>query len=282
MPALFVAIWCTGFVVARLGMPHAPPITFLAIRFALSVLCFGLWAKLAGAAWPTEPAQWGHLAVLGFSTHAVYLICGWAAVKHGLGAGTMALIAGLQPLLTALWLHATHDRSQAPLRRLQWAGLLLGLLGLLLVVGSKLGQGEISGLNLGLGIAALLAISFGALYQKRFVKPADARTAMLIQLTAALLLAAPLSLLESEAVVWHRDLWIALAWSVLALTLGGSSLLFLLLQKGAATRVTSLLYLVPPCAALLAWVLFDEPIGVAMWLGMGLSALGVFWVVRRA
>jgi drug/metabolite transporter (DMT)-like permease len=83
-------------------------------------------------------------------------------------------------------------------------------------------------------------------------------------------------------VVWHRDLWIALAWSVLALTLGGSSLLFLLLQKGAATRVTSLLYLVPPCAALLAWVLFDEPIGVAMWLGMGLSALGVFWVVRRA
>ncbi|MGS0753953.1 EamA family transporter [Roseateles sp. GG27B] len=122
MPALFVAIWCTGFVVARLGMPHAPPITFLAIRFALSVLCFGLWAKLSGAAWPTEPAQWGHLAVLGFSTHAIYLICGWAAVKHGLGAGTMALIAGLQPLLTALWLHTTHDRSQAPLRRLQWAG----------------------------------------------------------------------------------------------------------------------------------------------------------------
>ncbi|QPF76670.1 DMT family transporter [Roseateles sp. DAIF2] len=279
MPALFVAIWCTGFVAARLGMPHAPPIGFLALRFAISSACFGLWVWLAGAAWPTEPRQWLHLAVLGFTTHALYLIGGWAAVKQGMGAGTMALIAGLQPLLTALWLNKRGE----PLRGLQWWGLLLGFAGLVLVVGGKLGAGGLNAANLALACAALAAITVGALYQKRFVKPCDARSALLIQLLAATLLSAPLAWgLEHEPMVWHRDLMLALAWSVLVLTLGGSSLLYLLLQRGAATRVTSLMYLTPPCAALLAWLLFGEPVGPLAWCGMGLSALGVFWVVRRA
>ena len=277
MPVVFVAIWCTGFVAARLGMPHAPPITFLAMRFGLSAACFGLWVALSRAAWPTSSRQWCHLAVLGLSTHAAYLICGWAAVKQGMGAGTMSLIAGLQPLLTALWLNGRGERLQP----LQWGGLLLGLLGLVLVVGRKLGQGELGPLNLGLAFTALLAISFGALYQKHFVRGGDARTAMFIQLLAAALASAPLSLLETEAVVWHRELVFALGWSVLVLTVGGSSLLYLMLQKGAATRVTSLMYLTPPCAAVLAWLLFDEPLGAVVWLGMGLSALGVYAVVRR-
>lgn len=281
MPALFVAIWCTGFVVARLAMPHAPPITFLALRFGLSAACFGFWVLLSGAIRPNEPTQWLHLIVLGCTTQAIYLICGWAAVKQGMGAGTMALIAGLQPLLTAVWLNGRGGPASEPLSGRQWLGLLLGLLGLLLVVSRKLGQGELGPLNLSLGLAALLAISFGALYQKRFVRNVDARWAMLIQMSAACVLSAPLSLFEQEALVWHRDLWIALGWSVGGLTLGGSSLLYLMLQKGAATRVTSLMYLVPPVAALLAWALFDEPVGAVVWLGMGLSALGVFWVVRR-
>ena len=278
MPALFVAIWCTGFVAARLGMPHAPPVSFLALRFMLSAACFGLWVLLAGAAWPSEPRQWLHLAVLGFTTHALYLVGGWAAVKQGMGAGTMALIAGLQPLLTALWLNGRGE----PLRGRQWWGLLLGLLGLLLVVGGKLGHGGLNATNLTLAASALLAITFGALYQKRYVKAGDARTAMLIQLLAAALLSAPLALLEQEPMVWHRDLWIAMAWSALVLTLGGSSLLYLLLQRGAATRVASLMYLTPPCAALLAWALFGEPVGWVAWLGMGLSAWGVGWVLRKA
>lgn len=277
MPAVFVAIWCTGFVVARLGMPHAPPISFLALRFALSAACFGLWVWLSGADWPLDRMQWLHLAVLGASVQAAYLICGWAAVKQGMGAGTMSLIAGLQPLLTAAWLH----RRGEPLAARQWWGLALGLAGLTLVVGPRLGQGQLGATNLALGLSALLAITFAALYQKRFVKPCDARSAMLIQLLAALALSAPLSLLESQRMDWGLELGIAMAWSVGVLTLGGSSLLYMMLQRGAATRVTSLMYLVPPCAALLAWFLFDEPVGLLAWLGMGLSAMGVFWVVRR-
>ena len=277
MPAVFVLIWSTGFVVARLAMPHAPPLSFLGVRFALSALLLALWVGLARPAWPRERMQWLHLAVLGLVTHALYLGCGWAAVKHGMGAGTMALIAGLQPLLTALWQQVMGER----LRPLQWAGLMLGLLGLVLVVSHKLGHGEVTGLNLSLGIGALLAISGGSLYQKRFVRATDWRVAMLVQLTAAMLPMLVLGQMESEAIDWSAPVLIALAWSVLALTLGASSLFYLLLERGEATRVSTLLYLVPPGAALLAWLLFGEGVGATVWLGMGLSALGVYWVIRR-
>ncbi len=281
MPMLFVGLWSTGFVTARLGMPHAPPIAFLVMRFGLSAAGFAIWVWLARAAFPSSIRQWLHLGVLGLTTQAAYLICGWAAIKHGMGVGTMTLLVGLQPLLTALWMDRQNSQVIARLGGRQWAGLLLGFLGLLLVVSHKLGQGELGPLNLGLGVAALLAISFGSIYQKRYVKGADARTAMLIQLLVAFLVSAPLALLETESIVWHRDLLIALGWSVLGLTIGASSLLFVLLQRGVATQVTSLMYLIPPCAALLAWALFDEPIGMLVRLGMALSALGVFWVVKR-
>ncbi|WP_157264721.1 DMT family transporter [Azohydromonas aeria] len=278
MPALFVVIWSTGFVVARYGMPHAPPFTFLAWRYALSVLCFALWIAVSRPAFPRDRAQALHLALTGVLMHAGYLGGVWAAVKAGIPAGTVALIVGLQPVLTALWVSASGQEARASAR--QWAGLLLGLLGLLLVVWRKLGTGEVTGFNLLLSVGALLAITAGTLYQKRYVKPCDVRTASLVQLSAALAVSLPLAALESEGMRWHPELIGAMAWSVLALTLGASSLLYLLIQRGAATRVTSLMYLVPPCTALLAWGLFGEPLTPAVLGGMALTALGVSLVVR--
>ena len=154
------------------------------------------------------------------------------------------------------------------------------MLGLVLVVWRKLGVGEVGAWNLGLAIFALFSITAGTLYQKRFVGPCDVRTANTVQLLAALALTAPLAWLEAEPMRWHPQLVGALAWSVLVLTLGGSSLLYLLIQRGAATRVTGLMYLVPPCTALLAWVLFQEMLAPVTWLGMALTAWGVWWVVR--
>ena len=284
MPWVFVLIWSTGFVVARLGMPHAPPFKFLAIRFALSVACFGAWIALARVAWPRERVQWLHLSVVGMLVHAGYLGGVWAAVKAGLGAGTVALLVGLQPVLTAVWMTASNDASDAGRARVsgvQWLGLALGLGGLTLVVWHKLGGGELTHWNLGLAIFALLCITTGTLYQKRFVAPCDVRSASAIQLTAALVVCLPLALAETEPVVWHAHMIGAMTWSVLALTLGGSSLLYLLIQRGAATEVTSLMYLVPPCTAVLAWLLFDEIFTWSMALGMLLTASGVALVVRR-
>ena len=288
MPWLFVPIWSTGFIVARLGMPHAPPLTFLAMRFALSAVCFVAWLGLSRAAWPRSRAQFFHLAVVGTLMHAGYLGGVWAAVKHGIGAGTVALLVGLQPVLTALWfsvLSASNksgsaERASNGLGALQWAGLILGFGGLVLVVWRKLGAGELNAFNLGLALFALVSITAGSLYQKRFVVACDVRTASLVQLLAALLVSAPLALFETEAVHWHSQLVAALAWSVLGLTLGGSSLLFLLLQRGASTQVASLMFLVPPTTALMAWLIFGETLSPLMLLGMVLTVVGVACVMR--
>lgn len=283
MPVVFVLIWSTGFIVARYGMPHAPPMKFLALRYLLSVAAFLVWAWLARAAWPRDRRQWAHLAVTGILMHAGYLGGVWAAVKAGMGAGLAALLVGLQPVLTAIWISLGGGRVGPR----QWAGLGLGLAGLVLVVWQKLGYGEVGRLNLVFALLALLAITAGTLYQKRFVAPCDVRTANLVQLAAAFAVTLPLSALEQESMRWwladgslNGELAGAVAWSVLGLTLGGSSLLYLLIQRGAATTVTSLMYLVPPTTALMAWVLFGEPITALIVAGMALTAAGVSLVVR--
>ncbi len=280
MPVVFVLIWSTGFVVARLGMPHAPPFGFLTWRYALTVMAFLVWIAISRAAWPRSARQWGHLAVTGVLMHAGYLGGVWAAVKNGLGAGTVALIVGLQPVLTALWMsRVAGDGGEGRVGGRQWVGLMLGLAGLVIVVWRKLGLGEGSASNLALALFALLCITAGTLYQKRFVAPCDVRTANTVQLLAALGVSLPIALLEPGRIEMHPELIIAMAWSVLVLTLGGSSLLYLLIQRGAATSVTSLLYLVPPCTAVMAWAMFDEALGVPVLAGLALTALGVWLVV---
>lgn len=283
MPAVFVLMWSTGFIVARYGMPHAPPFSFLEMRYALSALCLLVWALAARAVWPQARTQWGHLAVTGVLMQACYLGGVWAAVKHGMGAGLSALLVGLQPVLTGLWLSALGGQ----VTRRQWVGLALGLCGLVLVVWHKLELGEVSALNLSFAVVALAGITAGTLYQKQFVQPCDVRVAGLIQMVAAFVVTIPLAMLETETPRWFTpagtlnvELVGALAWSVLGLTLVASSLLYLMIQRGAATRVASLMYLVPPVTALMAWQLFGEPITALTLFGVVLTAVGVSVVVR--
>jgi len=286
MPAVFVLIWSTGFIVARFGMPHSPPFSFLWFRYLFSIACFGIWIIWAKVKWPQNPREWFHLSVTGVLMHAGYLGGVWAAVKAGMGSGLSALIVGLQPVLTAIWLSSHGSQSESHVSRRQWLGLLLGFLGLVLVVWRKLTQGSamdhVTVTNLAFAVMALLAITLGTLYQKSFVKPCDVRTANTVQLMAAMIATTPLALLETETMQWNSEMMGAMAWSVLGLTLGGSSLLYMLIQKGAAASVTSLMYLVPPCTALMAWFLFDEPITIVTLLGIALTAWGVSWVIRPA
>jgi drug/metabolite transporter (DMT)-like permease len=206
-----------------------------------------------------------------------------------MGSGLSALIVGIQPVLTAIWLSGTGSKVS----RRQWLGLLLGFAGLVLVVSRKFGAGgpgdQANWLNLSFAVMALFAITVGTLYQKRFVTACDVRSANAVQLLAALLVTLPLALLELEAMRWmdasaglNWELTGAMTWSVLGLTLGGSSLLYMLIQRGAAASVTSLMYLVPPCTALIAWGLFDEPITAVTVAGIALTAFGVSLVVRPA
>lgn len=278
MPAVFVLIWSTGFIVARYAMPHAPPLKFLVVRYALSVLCFCLWVMASRVAWPASRAQWGHLAVTGVLMHAGYLGGVWAAVKAGMGSGLAALLVGIQPVLTAIWL----SMRGGTVSRTQWAGLLLGFAGLVLVVSRKIGEGgEVTALTMGLALMALFSITAGTLYQKRFLAPCDVRSASVVQMLAALVVTLPFAALEAESIRWNAASVGAMAWSVLALSLGGASLFYLLIQRGSATAVASLMYLVPPCTAVMAWLLFAEPITLMTLMGIGMTAVGVGLVMRE-
>lgn len=287
MPVVFVLIWSTGFIVARYGMPHAPPFGFLLVRYALSIVCFLIWITLARVSWPRDRAQWLHLAVTGILMHAGYLGGVWAAVKAGMGSGLSSLIVGFQPVLTAIWLSWSLRGSDQPgVTPRQWTGLLLGFAGLLMVVWRKLTLGSpmdhVTPLNMAFAIGAMFSITIGTLYQKRFVQPCDVRTANTVQLLAALAVTLPLAWAEPETIRWNAESIGAMAWAVLGLTLGGSSLLYILIQRGAAASVTSLMYLVPPTTAIIAWLLFGETITVATMVGTALTALGVSLVVRPA
>ena len=276
-PPLFVFLWSTGYLVARFGMPHAPPLGFLALRFALTCGVLLPLIVLAGAAWPSW-RQWPHVALAGILVHAVYLGAVWVAIKHGMSAGLAALIVNLQPILTAAvapWLgERVHPRA--------WLGLALGLAGVSLVVAHRLGSGEFAPATVWICVLGLAGITAGTLYQKRFAPAFDLRTGTFVQYAASAALVAPLAWwLEDEAFRWNGELVFAMAWSVFALSIGAIFLMFTLIRRGEATRVASLFYLVPPTTAVLAWALFGESLGLPSIAGIALAALGV-WLVQRA
>ncbi len=285
MPFVFVFIWSTGFISARLGMPYAPAMSFLAIRCALSVLCFLIWIGCSTGfktiTWPSSRQQWVHLLVTGVLVQAGYLSGVWLAIKAGMGAGLTALIVGLQPILTALWVGLISKQERVS--SWQWAGLALGFAGLSLVVSGKLVAGlEVTPYTLGWTIFSLVAITVGTLYQKQYVELIDVRVGNGIGLMGAAIVCLPFALFDSDPMIWHPQLMFAMGWAVLGLSLGGSSLFYLLVQRGAATSVTSLLYLVPPTTAAIAWLLFDEHISLVTIAGTILCAMGVWFVVRPA
>ncbi|MGA1694392.1 MAG: DMT family transporter [Burkholderiaceae bacterium] len=275
-PAIFVLIWSTGFIVARYGMPHAEPMTFLVMRFALVLMVLLPLAWIWRAPWPSRQVAW-RIALAGVLLQAGYLGGVWAAVREGMGAGLVALIVGLQPILTAVLVTLARE----PIARNQWAGLVLGLAGVGLVVWTKLSLVGLSLASLVFACIGLASITAGTLYQKRACPSFDLRTGGIIQYAASAAVCLPLALaFETGEVTWAPELIGALVWSVLALSIWAISLLFIMIREGAATQVTSLLYLTPPTTAVMAWLLFGEPITSLTVLGTLMTVTGVWLVVR--
>jgi drug/metabolite transporter (DMT)-like permease len=277
-PFAFVLIWATGFVVAKYAVPYAEPLSFLVLRYIGVVVLMLALAVLARAPWPDRRAAL-HLAVAGAGIQAGYLGGVWAAIGAGMPAGVAALVVNLQPVLTGLWMGLFGRRLTVR----QGAGLLLGFAGVVLVVSSKLTARGITPLTLGLTTLALLSITGGTLYQSRFCPRFDLRTGQVVQFVSAIAVTLPFVLVfESFRVRWTPQLIGALAWSVLALTGGAISLLFLMLRRGAAAQVTSYFYLVPGITALMAWIMFRETLGLTAVAGMLISIIGVAMTTRRA
>lgn len=280
-PLLFVALWSTGFIGAKFGLPDAEPLTFLSLRYGAVLVLMGALALLTRAPWPRSPRQWLHIGMSGLLVHAVYLGGVFIAIGHGLPAGVAALVVGLQPVLTALGAGVFLGER---VRKTQWAGLATGFAGVGLVVAHKVisvTTGVALWAMLVPAVLALLGITAGTLYQKRFCPTFDLRTGSVIQfvpsLAATWLLA---SQTETMQVHWTGAFVFALAWLVLVLSLGAVSLLNVLIRQGSAVNVASLFYLTPPTTALIAWALFGETLTGLALVGMGLAVFGV-WLARK-
>jgi drug/metabolite transporter (DMT)-like permease len=277
IPITFVLLWSSGFIIARYGMPHSEPMTFSFLRFAGVLLIMLPAVALMRPAWPSW-RQAGHIAVAGVLLQAAYLGGVWAAVKHGMSAGLVALIMGLQPILTA-WFSAFISEKVSGR---QWTGLALGIAGVALVVWAKLSITNLSFLSLGLAAIALASITTGTLYQKKFCPSFDLRAGSVIQFAVSAVACLPfMFLFETREITWHPEMIGALIWAIFGLSIGAISLLFIMIREGAATKVTSLLYLTPPTTAIMAWILFNEPITLLTVSGMLLTVVGVWWVVSQ-
>lgn len=276
MPGLFVLLWSTGFIGARLGLPHAEPFTFLALRMLLAAGLLAVLAALTRAPWPSGPAAAAHTAVAGLLVHGIYLGGVFWAIDRGLAAGVTAIIVSVQPLLTAALAGAVLGER---IRPRQWAGLVLGLAGVALVVSDRISLGGATVENVASALVALAGITGGTLYQKRFCPATDLRTGGVIQflVTAAALYALAL-VLETRHIQWTGEFLFALAWLVLVLSLGAIGLLFALIRHGAAARVASLFYMAPPFTALFGYLLFDETLQGRALAGLAIVVAGVAMV----
>jgi drug/metabolite transporter (DMT)-like permease len=272
-PLLFVLLWSTGFLGAKFGMPHAAPLAFLLVRYLAVIALMTTLALALRAPWPRDGRHWFHIGVSGLLVHGLYLSGVFMAIGAGLPAGVASLVVGMQPLLTATvagWL-----LGETIVRR-QWLGLALGFIGVTMVLSNKLGAAF--GLDaLWPAIAALLGITAGTLYQKKFCPRFDWRTGAVAQFVpTAIVTAFIVFACDDFRIDWTGEFVFALGWLVLVLSIGAISLLNWLIRHGSAVNVASLFYLTPPTTALLAWLFFGESLTGAALIGMALAVLGVY------
>jgi drug/metabolite transporter (DMT)-like permease len=284
-PALFVLIWSTGWISARAAAPYCDPLTFLTIRYTLAAIALAVFAVLAGATWPRRVADVGHGVVSGVLLHAIYLGGVWWAIAHGLPTGVSGVIAAVQPILTALLAPRLAGET---ISRTQWMGIGLGFAGIALVLQPKLAGmttetlGAVTGPLL-VNLVAMIAVTFGTFYQKRFIPTGDLRTMTFLQYVGAALVTLPVAfLLEPMRMTWNVPVILTMAWAVLGLSIGAILLWLMLIRRGAVSRAAALVYLVPPTVAFEAFILFGESLQPLQLVGMAVTASGVALAVRKS
>jgi drug/metabolite transporter (DMT)-like permease len=277
-PAIFVVLWSSGYIATKVVLRGAEPFTYLTIRMALVVV---LMAMIAAIARPRCPDRAGvaHSAVAGMLMHGLCLGGTAVAIAHSIPAGLSALIPGLQPILTSTLANRWLGERVTPL---QWGGLLLGLVGVVLILHGRPVTGE-AGWGWLASAVSLVGITLGTLYQRRYCGRIDWRAGNLVQyLVVAIFSAAIAWLFEDNVVHWTEEFVLALAWLAVVLSIGSIGLLYWLIRRSAATSVASLFYLVPAVTSLMAFALFGERLDPVAIGGMLVCGAAVFLVNRRA
>jgi len=278
-PVLFVLLWSTGFIGARYGLPYIEPMTFLAVRMVFVVVIMTAIALISGARWP-HGAEIGHSLAAGAMVHGLYLGGVFTAISQGVPAGISALIPGLQPILTSTIANRFMGEKVS---RLQWIGLVLGLVGVVMVLHDRRLVAEGSVVGWIASFVSLIGITFGALYQKRFCGGIDWRTGNTVQyIGAGVLFGLGAFAFETRVIHWSGELIFAIAWLVFVLSIAAIALMYWLIRRSAATSFASLFYLVPAVTALFAFALFGEKLDALSVVGMVICAVGVVLASRTA
>ncbi|MDO6563146.1 EamA family transporter [Amphritea sp. 1_MG-2023] len=279
VPLLFVLLWSTGFIGAKYALPYIEPFYLLFVRMIMTLVVFVVLALLYRSRWPTL-RQGGHQAVTGLLVHGCYLGGVFAAIKLDMPAGIAAIIVGLQPLLTSFigwqWL---GER----LRLVQWSGLFLGLAGVAMILldGQQAEALVIRPAALIAVLIALVAISVGTLYQKKFGGQVDLLTGAIWQyLSTAMLMAVLAFVFEERQVEWTLTLMLSLGWLVFGLSISAILLLMFMIREGESARVASYFYLVPPVTSVEAWLLFGEALSVVQVTAILVTVFGVYLVLK--
>ncbi len=278
-PFVFVLFWSGGYSFAKLGLAHAEPMTLLAMRYGLAVVALAPFLLRRGIDWPHNRRHWAALAFTGFLIQCVYFGLAYLAMKRGMNASTAAIIMALQPMLVA---------TLAPLagvgrpERWVWPGLALGFLGVLLVILAGDSLGPSPAVAVLLAFAALCGITGATLFEKWHGTRTDPAVGGIVQYMVGFAVLMPVAAAtESLSVDWHPELVIALAYLVVANSIISVGLYIALLQRGDATRISALLYLVPPLALFVAWVILGETMTALSLAGFALCVLGVYIVHRK-
>lgn len=276
-PALFVLLWSSSFLGARLGNPYAEPFHFLAWRFAIATVLLAVIALATRTSWPRRH-EVGWIVLSGLLIHGCLQGGVFSAVHAGMPLGLIALIGSLQPVFTTIFAAAVWQEEIRPPR---WGGVILGFAGVALVASGKFAVGRVSALGLTSCLIAVSGITAGTLVQKRYGATVDLRATGLIQYAVAFaVMLIGVALWESRPVAWHRDFILALGWLVLVNSIGAMALLYIMVARSSVSQVSSLFFLTPGVTAILARLLFREPITTAMLAGIVVSGLGVFLTTR--
>jgi drug/metabolite transporter (DMT)-like permease len=276
---LFVVLWSSAWIAGKVGLPYAGPFTLLLIRFSVAGAILLVAALASGAPWPVKLADYAHLAVAGALIQGLALGCAYFGLQIGVSAGISGLINGLAPLLTALG--AVPFLGERIGRR-QWLGLSAGLIGVALVVIDRISLGGANWEGYAITFAALVALAAGTLYQKKYCSGMDLRTGSFIQVgVAGAVVFLPALRFEGLEVEWNATLILASAWLSLVNSIGAFTLLYVLLRKGEASRVSALFYLVPPVTAVMGFFAFHETLSPAALAGFAIAVAGVYFGTRQ-
>ncbi|MEE2997660.1 MAG: EamA family transporter [Pseudomonadota bacterium] len=276
-PFLFILTWASGFPITRFGLEFTEPFTLLWIRSAIVVIFVGLYALIVQVPWP-KAKEIAHIAVVGITLQCLYLGAMFSALSEGISQGVAALVAGMQPLMTAAVVGLTLGEK---VTKVQWAGFALGFAGLFIVLSERLGIGAATSNGFILSGLTPIFITAASLYQKKYCANSDLRIVMIVQQTAAGICNFCIAMmLESGEIAWSVEVVFVWSWLVVILTIGATNLLYLMLRHGEASRVSSLFYLTPPTAVLLGWITYGETMGIVAMGGFLVAVAGVFLVTR--